>query len=189
MFNYQYLSVSLIGLAAFGCLVLYDWLTIKKIRYRVVWAFVGYGMQVLAIILAAIHDSNLFVGTWFGLIGWIFLGTGVVWLLYCLYFFKPIRATYWDSFGPHLTTAGPYAICRHPGVYGYIVFILGLALVCRSQMLLFVGIFWSMINVIYVYLQDRYIFAKLFSGYEEYRKETKMLIPTMKGLKRFWVTK
>lgn len=179
----------LIGLTGFGFLLLYDVVSLRNVKYRVVMAQAGYGVQFYAILRAALYDKELVVSQWIRWMGWPLALAGVSWLLYCLFLYTPLRQTYYDTNGPTLTTDGPYALSRHPGVYGYTSLVIGLSLVSRSLLLFKCGIIWSLANVGYVFIQDRYIFPLLLAGYDEYRQQTPMLIPNVKGFKRFWYTK
>ena len=189
MLKLPFNTIVFLGTSGFLLLLLYDLLTLKKVSFRFVVAFLGYGMQVTAVTIAVFSDNKLHVGGWVVWLGWLLLLSGVSWLVYSLYLFGPIRQTYWDENGPALTTEGPYAVCRHPGIYGYTVSLIGLTIITRSLTLLFCSIIWSLVNVGYIYLQDSYLFVQLFEGYKEYCKNTPMLIPTKKGVKRFWATK
>jgi hypothetical protein len=41
------------------------------------------------------------------------------------------------------------------------------------------------LNTTLVVVQDRYFFPKMFKGYDEYQKETPMLVPNRRSLKAF----
>lgn len=185
----QNLSIIFIGLIGFVFLLLYDVASLKKIKNRVVMAYAGYVVQVYAIIRAVLEDNALAVSQWIRWAGWPLTLAGASWLLYCLFLFTPLRQTYYDASGPALTTEGPYALSRHPGVYGYTVFIIGLALISRSLLLFQGGLIWSLANVGYVFIQDKYIFPRLLTGYHDYRNQVPMLIPNAKSIRRFWNTK
>ncbi len=43
---------------------------------------------------------------------------------------------------------------------------------------------WSGMNVVYAFVQDRYIFPALFDDYEGYRNKTPFLIPSPASIKR-----
>ncbi|MBA7627108.1 hypothetical protein ES703_34570 [subsurface metagenome] len=40
-------------------------------------------------------------------------------------------------------------------------------------------------DILYAFIQEKFYFPKMFPGYEEYKKETPMLIPTRKNLASF----
>jgi protein-S-isoprenylcysteine O-methyltransferase Ste14 len=185
----QSIRIILLGLVGFGFLLLYDIASIRSIKNRFIFAVTGYGIQVYAIIAAVIAGSELTVSPWLLWLGFPVAIAGAGWLLYCLFLFPPLRRTYLEVNGPALTTEGPYALSRHPGVYGYTTLIIGLALFSRSLLLLQSGLIWSLANVGYVFIQDRIIFPILFNGYRDYWKSTPMLIPNKKSIKHFWNTR
>ena len=180
--------ITIVGILAFGVLFLYDIVSLKKVKYRYIMAVVGYGAQIFAVGAAALGDKELAVGLWVPWAGWFLALAGAGWLLYCLFLFPPMRRSYWQAGGPVLTTEGPYALSRHPGVYGYTAMVIGLALGTRSSLLLESGLVWSLVNLGYVLVQDYYIFPVLLTGYWDYRKETPMIIPNKTSIKRFWDT-
>lgn len=83
---------------------------------------------------------------------------------------------------------GTYALVRHPGVIWYTLFLIALLLISSSQLLLIALPIWVFMDVLYVIIQDKFYFPHMFPGYEEYKKETPMLIPTRKSLASFWRT-
>jgi protein-S-isoprenylcysteine O-methyltransferase Ste14 len=177
------------GVLGFLFLLIYDLVSLIKLSNRFLFSLLGYSVQAYAVVRAACYDRRLMLGSSLRCLAWPLMLSGLGWLLYCLFLYQPLRKTYFDRQGPVLTTEGPYALVRHPGVYGYTVFILALAVVCRSRLLLSAGSLWSLINIIYVFIQDRFIFPVLLVGYDEYRRHTPMLIPTAKSFRRFWATK
>jgi protein-S-isoprenylcysteine O-methyltransferase Ste14 len=98
----------------------------------------------------------------------------------------PFRKTYLKSgVGDRLVTTGMYAIVRHPGVLSVTMLLAALVLMSRSQALLIAAPIFVALDVLLVYLQDRYFFRLMFKGYNEYRQQTPMLIPNYKSLKIF----
>jgi protein-S-isoprenylcysteine O-methyltransferase Ste14 len=88
-----------------------------------------------------------------------------------------------------LLTTGTYALSRHPGVIWFLFYyIFGSVLFANTEILV-AGIIWSITNIIYVLLQEKLVFNKLFENYDKYRKTTPMLFPTIKSIKRFMTTK
>jgi protein-S-isoprenylcysteine O-methyltransferase Ste14 len=41
---------------------------------------------------------------------------------------------------------------------------------------------WAVIDVIYVVIQDKYFFIRMFPGYKQYAQQVPMLIPTRKSI-------
>jgi len=106
-------------------------------------------------------------------------------LIYTLFFAIPFEDTYINSSAPPKTcTTGFYALSRHPGVLWFMGFYFSLWLALSGSLLLLAGILFSLLNIFYVILQDRWIFMKIFSDYSEYKKTTPFLIPTYQSFNR-----
>jgi len=87
-----------------------------------------------------------------------------------------------------LVTSGTYALSRHPGVLWLFFYYVFGSLSFANTDILIAGIVWSLINVIYVIVQEKVIFTRIFSNYEIYKKETPMLLPTRSSIKKCLVT-
>lgn len=84
-----------------------------------------------------------------------------------------------------LVTTGTYALSRHPGVLWFLLYYISGSVLFGSTEILLAGLVWSAVNIIYVILQEKLIFIKIFKGYDDYKKLTPMLLPTTKSIKRF----
>jgi len=106
------------------------------------------------------------------------VGAGL--LTYSVVIEIPARSTYLAPGAPsQLVTTGTYALTRHPGVLWFALFMVGLVIANRSAALLIAAPVWLGLDVLYVWLQDRYFFPKQFPDYARYREQTPMLIPTV----------
>lgn len=122
------------------------------------------------------------------IIQWLFLLITVFFaflLIYTLFFAIPFDASYSakklsaDVSGQRLVCrSGVYALCRHPGVLWMagMYFFLWVAIGGTQLCWLFVST--TICNFTYVIFQDVWTFPKLFTDYENYRKEVPFLIPT-----------
>jgi protein-S-isoprenylcysteine O-methyltransferase Ste14 len=63
-------------------------------------------------------------------------------------------------------------------------FYFSLWLALSGPLLLIAGILFSLLNLIYIILQDRWIFMEIFPDYGEYKKTTPFLIPNSRSLRR-----
>ncbi len=114
---------------------------------------------------------------------------GVSLSAYSLVIEIPARSTYLAPGAPNqLITTGTYALTRHPGVLWFAVILIGLVIANRSLALLIAAPVWLGLDVLYVWLQDRYFFPKQFPDYGRYREQTPMLIPTVHSTRRCWQT-
>jgi protein-S-isoprenylcysteine O-methyltransferase Ste14 len=44
---------------------------------------------------------------------------------------------------------------------------------------------WLFLDIVLVAVQDRYFFGRMFAGYDNYRRQTPMLIPNRRSLSAF----
>jgi len=83
-----------------------------------------------------------------------------------------------------LITTGTYALSRHPGVIWLLLYYVFGSLLFTNVLLLIAGIVWSIVNIIYVILQERLIFNKIFNDYDLYVETTPMLLPNINSIKK-----
>lgn len=102
-----------------------------------------------------------------------------------LFLFIPFKRTYTEVEQSKVITTGAYGLCRHPGVFCFILFYLFLWLASGKTMMLWAGIIWNTMNVLYVYVQDKWIFPKMLIGYEHYQATVPFLIPNKDSIKKF----
>ena len=94
----------------------------------------------------------------------------------------PVRDTYRGKAAPRLVDKGMYALCRHPGVLWLPLGLLPLAMGLGSHGLLVSGALTSLLNLLYAWYQDRYIFPRTIQGYSDYQRRIPMLLPTRRSL-------
>jgi protein-S-isoprenylcysteine O-methyltransferase Ste14 len=122
---------------------------------------------------------------WVAVVGWPLVAAGAALLAYSLFFEIPFAATYArPGSGDVLVTTGTYALVRHPGVLWLGLLLAGLALVSRGRLMLVAGAIWLLCDIVYVWLQEAFLFRRMFPGYEEYQRTTPMLVPTAQSLAR-----
>jgi protein-S-isoprenylcysteine O-methyltransferase Ste14 len=109
----------------------------------------------------------------------------VLLLFYSLFVEIPFTATYaQQGVGDALITTGTYALTRHPGVLWFGLWMAGLVLVTRGQLLLAAGIVWTLLDAVYVWLQEVFLFRRMFPSYAAYQRTTPMLVPTPQSVAR-----
>lgn len=143
----------------------------------------------LALLQALSQPPLLAAPVWMNVAGIILslLGAGLG--IYSLAIEIPARNTYVAPVAPsQLITTGTYALTRHPGVLWFALLLLGLVIANRSLALLIAAPLWLGLDVLYVWLQDRYFFPRQFPDYPAYRQHTPMLIPTRGSIRRCWQT-
>lgn len=106
-------------------------------------------------------------------------------LIYSLFLELPFKNTYTDNtYNAKLVDTGTYALTRHPGVLWFFLFFLFLFLTTGKGLLLIAGIVWSTFNSLYVYIQEKMFFVKIFPSYDQYQKTTPMLVPNKNSIKK-----
>lgn len=178
----------LLGILAFLIAFLFDLAAIKHVPYLkqiiglVVALLFGYSL-----VMVALHPGKLQMPALLSYAGWLFLIISAFLLVYSLFLEIPFQETYTATgVGNELVKTGTYALVRHPGVLWFALFLAALVLISRSRLLLFATPLWIFMDVLYVWVQERFFFGRMFPGYEQYRKETPMLIPTPTSVVQCW---
>ena len=176
----------ILGVIAFGCLYIFD---ISKIYQK--WGkwpniFFGLGFLILALV-----TGLLIYRGWDNIrhFSWLFLLLsllGGLFMLYALFFALPFKKTYVKGDNRKVVDTGVYSLCRHPGVLGFFVFYLGLWLALLTKELFGALIIWTLMDIIHVWVQDRFIFPKSLNNYRQYVCTTPFLIPTRQSWLNFW---
>ncbi len=180
----------LTGGFSFILFYLFDYFNMKgKVLYKIACAFSGLVLIIYSTINIPNFNKNYYIGNslrnFFLLLSLIFLFL----LIYSLFLELPFSKTYGGKkYNDGLVDTGTYALCRHPGVLWFFFMYLFYALYTESVPLLMAGLIWTSLDVIYVVLQEKYFFIKIFKDYEEYKKSTPMLIPNVESWKRCFKT-
>jgi protein-S-isoprenylcysteine O-methyltransferase Ste14 len=178
----------LLGILAFLIAFFFDLAAIKYIPY--LKQIIGLAVALLfgySLVMVALHPVKLQMPALLSYAGWPFLIISAFLLVYSLFLEIPFRQTYAaDGVGDRLVKTGTYALVRHPGVLWFAIFLVSLILVSRSRLLLLATPVWIFMDVLCVWVQERFFFGRMFPDYEQYRKETPMLIPTPASIVRCW---
>ncbi len=85
----------------------------------------------------------------------------------------------------HLIQNGLYAVWRHPIYLFYTLLFIGIALVLPSFSMLVVVIpSFIMLELVYIYLEERYLIKRFGDQYRFYRQKTPLLFPTFPNFLR-----
>lgn len=81
-----------------------------------------------------------------------------------------------------VTDTGLYAMCRHPGI----LFFAGLYLClhCGLSLPWIDTLVYITLDLALAFIEDRYTFPVILNGYDDYRKTTPFLIPTISSISR-----
>lgn len=176
----------ILGSIAFLLYALYD---INSVRWNKHWLHYGFlfGTLLLAVTtIGVVFQNKEHIGNIEGSSILLLCGGAIffVLLIYTLFFALPFDETYRkESERRAAYTEGVYALCRHPGVLWFIGFYLFLACGMKSKEVFNYGLLMSVWNILYVILQDKYIFPLTFVNYREYQRQTPFLIPNMKSIR------
>jgi len=173
-----------IGVLGFLAACLFDVVSLKRIPgAKPAVGFVAAGLIVYATLMVCIRSDRLGLPVGVTWLGWGLLLISLLLITYSLFVNLPWRKTYVaPGVGDTLIRTGTYAMVRHPGVLWYALLLVSLILVSKAKLLLIASPVWFFMDIVYVFIQDRLLFGKMFVGYEDYRQETPMLIPTKKSM-------
>lgn len=177
----------IIGICSFLIAYLFDFVSLKKIPLAklaiegAVMLLGGYSTT-----MVYMQKEKFFLPLYLSHLGWFLLVVCIFLLFYSLFWEIPFRKTYaLKGVGDKLIKTGTYALVRHPGVIWYALLLVALLLISRSKLFLIAAPIWIFMDILYAFIQEKFYFIKMFPGYEEYKKETPMLIPTRKSLASF----
>ena len=176
-----------ITIGALGFLVayLFDLASLKRIPGAkqcvgvVAGALIGY-----ALLMVCLESERLELPPGLTWLGWALLPLSSLLLIYSLFLNIPLGKTYIaPGVEGKLVRTGSYALVRHPAVLWYALFLISLILISRSKLLLIASPIWFALDVIWVILQEKFFFTKMFKDYDDYQRETPMLIPTRRSIR------
>jgi protein-S-isoprenylcysteine O-methyltransferase Ste14 len=178
-----------IALGAIGFLVIhfFDIVSLKRIpRAKPYIWILGSGLIVYALMMACLRSDKLLLPMWSTWLGWGLLFVSLSLLVYSLFINLPFRKTYVATgVSSKLIKTGLYALVRHPWVHCFTLFLLSLVLVSRSSLLLVASPIWILLYILLVVIQDKFLFGRMFDGYDTYRQETPMLLPNRRSVNAF----
>lgn len=102
-------------------------------------------------------------------------------LIYALFFALPFEDTYRESKSLPLVSGGIYGLCRHPGFWPFLLVYVFLWLSFGGEWLMWAMLIFPLCNLIYIIIQDKYIFPLYIEGYESYKQSVPFLIPRRRG--------
>jgi protein-S-isoprenylcysteine O-methyltransferase Ste14 len=169
-----------IGIMGFGIAFVFDWASMRDIRVvKQLAGLMAFSLLIFAAIMVCVSPTKLDVPLFVRIIGGCLLAVSLCLLIFSLFIELPFRGTYAkQGAGEKLVSTGTYALVRHPGVIWLAFVFLALSLLYPSTTLFLAVAVWWLVDVIYVTVQDKYFFPKMFPGYPDYKKETPFLIPT-----------
>ncbi|HEB29248.1 MAG TPA: hypothetical protein ENI15_00020 [Spirochaetes bacterium] len=180
----QYIFTGVLGFIIFFC---FDMASLKGNLFIKRAAFImGHSFLAYSLLMVCIGPEKIELSRVYRLTGLVFSSVFFLIMIYSIFIEIPFKVTYIGQNRENvLVKTGTYGLVRHPGVLWYIFFLSGLFLMTGSKTLLFALPVWSAVDIIYIVLQERFIFIKMFGEeYREYQQEVPILIPTRKSIKR-----
>ena len=181
----------LLGMAGFIILFCFDISSLKEkpVLKQAAW-ITGNILIVFSILMVCLRTERIALPDFYRFIGWGISPVFFLILSYSLFIEIPLKKTYLNNgAGETLVTTGTYGLVRHPGVLWYFFSLTGLFLITGSKTLLFAMPVWCIMDIVYVVLQERFIFLRQFGDdYNDYKKKVPMLIPNSTSVKRYFST-
>ena len=176
-----------LGCLAFGFLFIFD---VNKNKFQNKYLNITFALGIMILAGSTIGilwgDFERFeISNAFRLLAGIIAIALFLILIYGLFFALPFNKTYTSTNETNqLIDTGVYALCRHPGVIWFFFLYLCLWIASEKMIMLWAGIIWTIMDVIHVYIQDRWFFPYTFDGYDIYKSRVPFLIPDRVSIRR-----
>lgn len=172
----------IIGCLAFFFFIIFD---LNKVIFIHKWInlcfFIGLvliGLSTVVLLFDNFKSSDIFTPMQW-LAGTLAF-TSLLLMVYTLFLGIPFTKTYIETNkGNTVVNTGMYALCRHPGVIWFFFFYLFLACASGNQLLMLAAMVWTTMDIVYVYIQDRWIFPIILDAYQHYQTQVPFLIPDL----------
>ncbi len=176
------------GILAFILFMLYDLEQARIIPHQLhkltqFFFSIGFLLLLVSTAVAIWHEVQSLSG--WSIMQTVFLVVAVLFfilLIYTLFFALPFEETYITQNGFKTYDRGMYALCRHPGVLWFAGCYLSLWITFGGKELLVLAMIYCLLNFLYVMLQDRVTFPRVFTDYSIYKQRVPFLIPTVKSI-------
>ncbi len=175
-----------LGCIGFGFLYIFDFNKVKKIHW-VFNTFFAIGVLLIAIASIALFIIPIQMFSLGSLLSGVFYALAIlaaVQMFYSLFGALPFKSTYVSAKANQTIDTGMYALCRHPGVWGFFLMYLALFLATGNMLLLMACVIWTIMDVIHVWIQDKYFFPKTLLGYSNYQQTTPFLLFNPSSIRR-----
>ena len=176
-----------IGIVGFLIIHLFDIVSLKRIPWvkPSTW-ILGSGLLLYSLVRIYLESDKLLLPVWSTGIGWGLLVISLFLLLYSLFINLPLRKTYIATgVGDKLIKTGLYSLVRHPGVVWFVSLMFSLILISKSKLILLAAPIFILLDIVLVIIQDKFFFTRMFDGYDDYQRETPMLLPNRKSVNNF----
>ncbi len=107
----------------------------------------------------------------------LFLGFSVLSLIYVLFIEIPVRTQFSPPAERCVSRSGSYGIVRHPGFYPFLLLVVSLYLFHPNPWFFSTGISLVLLNFFTIYLEDRFLFPRIFRDYNDYKSCVPFILP------------
>jgi len=170
----------------FALLLMFDVLSLGKRKYvKYIFGISGFLMIFISSILIVLNYSHfLEINNMFRIVSLLIALASLILLIYSV-FIEVGRKTYKVKNEHSLVTSGTYALTRHPGVLWMLLLYIFGAIFFQNLLAIYAALIWTLANIIYVTIQERFIFHKIFDDYDKYRETTPMILPNFQSIEKF----
>ncbi len=179
-----------IGILGFVLLLFFDLCSLCNKNYlKYFFGILGFLLISLSTLLIVVDFSSyLEINSLFRAISLVLAVISLILLIYSV-FIEVGHKTYKLKNEHSLVTNGTYALTRHPGVLWMLLLYIFGAIFFQNLLAIYAALIWTLANIVYVTIQERLIFHKIFDNYDKYRESTPMLFPSYQSIGKFITTK
>lgn len=167
------------GVLAYALFFAYDWMNVARPHVKAAAVLFPAGVLLVAIATGLlVFDARADAAvSAVSVVGALFAVASFAAMVWALVFSLP-KGTYVEAGERRpVYEGGAYALCRHPGVFFYCCFYVGLFLVLPSIANLIGFAVLCAGNVAYMLLQDCWTFPSVLEGYADYKRRSNMFFP------------
>lgn len=175
-----------LGVVGFAVAFAFDHPRVDRTRWaKLPIGLIAFGLLGYSLVMVTANPSKFAFPLALSVVAWALTAIFALLFIYSVFIEIPFNQAYLGGGGPlRVVKTGTYAITRHPGVLWVLAGLACLILASGSKLLLIASPIWLLMDVIWVCLQDRFYFPKTICGYEDYKREVPMLIPTRASIRR-----
>lgn len=140
----------------------------------------------LALYTAIARGARVPLAPFYRGLGGFLTAVGALVTLYVVFLEIPMWQRYGSNPHPPLVQEGTYAACRHPGVWGMLMFLVGICLLVPGPSVWQLAVAWGILELVLVTFQDVWLFPRAFPEYPAYRARTPFLFPTKESIRAAW---
>jgi protein-S-isoprenylcysteine O-methyltransferase Ste14 len=173
-----------LGIIAFIFMFLYDFYTLRnERRKKSFFGIIGLTLFICSAIMLIVFSTKIIFPIPIVILALLVSIISCFLLAYSLFLELPFTKTYAnEKHNDGLVVTGTYALCRHPGVIWFGILFVSLFFLTGAILLIPATIIWTSADILYVYIQEKYIFPRMFNDYDAYIKATPMIIPDRQSI-------